>query len=285
MLAVGWIRARTSNQPSEGSDGPARITVIRGGSGSFEVGNSPLVIGRGAETQIRLDHDGVSREHCRLDRNSQGQVRVTDLGSTNGTLVNGERVESAVLQDGDRVGVGPKTVLLLKFVDIETTRRYDLARGSLERTLNQRIESFGARDPRVAESLELLGSIMRARGELAQAVENYARASAIFAGDPRYQSHRARTLVALGSCRLDVGDPEEAAFAFRQALELFAEMNALDEDLAPAKFGLARALETVDGQAAVRLATEAGQHYRIARLSEAVRDVEAWLTRQGVGLH
>lgn len=253
--------------------------MVRGGSGTHEVGNSPQLVGRGADCEIRLDHDGVSREHCRLERNARGQIKITDLDSTNGTSVNGEKVDTAVLRDGDRIGIGPHTRLILKFVDVATTRRFDLARGSLERTLNRRIEQYGPRDPRVAESLELLGSIMRARGELAQAEDSYSRASAIYAGDPRYESHRARSLVALGSCRLDLGHMNTAALPFQQAIEHLTIIQALDEDLAPAKFGLARALESTNADEARRLASEAIQHYQAARLPTSANDVELWLSR------
>lgn len=66
----------------------------------------PLRIGRDPANGLRLSHDTVSRLHAELSR--QGQVWVLrDLGSTNGTTVNGIRVTgSIVVQDGDMVGFG-----------------------------------------------------------------------------------------------------------------------------------------------------------------------------------
>jgi DNA-binding NtrC family response regulator len=64
-----------------------------------------LRIGRGPECHIRLDHPLVSREHAELQR--QGPIyALSDLGSRNGTHLNGERTEHAVLSDGDVVRVG-----------------------------------------------------------------------------------------------------------------------------------------------------------------------------------
>lgn len=64
------------------------------------------VIGRSPNLQITLDHDTVSRRHAELFCDPFGRWWIRDLGSTNGTVVNGERVTEKVLQPGDRVGVG-----------------------------------------------------------------------------------------------------------------------------------------------------------------------------------
>ena len=48
----------------------------------------------------------VSRVHCRLTLLSDGQLELRDLESTNGTFVNGKRVETARLASGDRIQVG-----------------------------------------------------------------------------------------------------------------------------------------------------------------------------------
>ena len=67
--------------------------------------SSPTVIGRGAEADLRLADTGVSRAHAEV-RLDGTDVRLTDLGSTNGTLVNGRRITTTVLSDGDRIEVG-----------------------------------------------------------------------------------------------------------------------------------------------------------------------------------
>lgn len=62
-------------------------------------------LGRGAEADVRLTDTGVSRLHAEI-RLQDGQADLLDLGSTNGTTVNGRRISSTTLQDGDRIRLG-----------------------------------------------------------------------------------------------------------------------------------------------------------------------------------
>jgi pSer/pThr/pTyr-binding forkhead associated (FHA) protein len=63
--------------------------------------------GRGAECQVRPNSEWVSRQHCRLRVTSQAAF-LQDLGSRNGTLINGELVtEERPLQEGDQIQIGP----------------------------------------------------------------------------------------------------------------------------------------------------------------------------------
>jgi len=67
---------------------------------------SVRTIGRTTRADFIVDAALVSRIHCRLTADRSHQLVVEDLGSTNGTLVNGKRVERAVLKAGDRLTVG-----------------------------------------------------------------------------------------------------------------------------------------------------------------------------------
>jgi pSer/pThr/pTyr-binding forkhead associated (FHA) protein len=62
-------------------------------------------IGRAPRADFRVDAALVSRLHCRLTAGAT-DLEVIDLESTNGTFVNGARVERALLKTGDRLGVG-----------------------------------------------------------------------------------------------------------------------------------------------------------------------------------
>jgi pSer/pThr/pTyr-binding forkhead associated (FHA) protein len=62
-------------------------------------------VGRAARADFIVDAPLVSRLHCRLTAGA-AELEVVDLESTNGTFVNGERVERALLKRGDRLGVG-----------------------------------------------------------------------------------------------------------------------------------------------------------------------------------
>ena len=65
-----------------------------------------FLVGRGLDCDLRIHADTVSRHHCLLRRRGE-EVTVLDLGSSNGTFVNGQRVRSqAVVHNGDRLRVG-----------------------------------------------------------------------------------------------------------------------------------------------------------------------------------
>ena len=74
------------------------------------------ILGRDNTADVILDDPGISRQHTEIRVTSDGPHLVTnirDLGSTNGTFVNGERITSQRLADGDRVNVG-RTVLIFR---------------------------------------------------------------------------------------------------------------------------------------------------------------------------
>jgi pSer/pThr/pTyr-binding forkhead associated (FHA) protein len=62
-------------------------------------------IGRAPQADFMIDAGLVSRVHCRLTAGAT-ELEVVDLESTNGTFVNGERVDRAAMKAGDRLGVG-----------------------------------------------------------------------------------------------------------------------------------------------------------------------------------
>ena len=67
-----------------------------------------LVIGRSG-ADLDVDDRGVSRRHARISRGTDGAWTLVDLGSTNGTFLNGARVRAARLEDGDEIRVGAAT--------------------------------------------------------------------------------------------------------------------------------------------------------------------------------
>lgn len=78
----------------------------------FVVGDQPVTLGRGHESDIHVPDKRLSRRHCRIEAEPDGGVRVTDLESTNGIFVNGERVQTAVLRDGEEFFMGDVRVAL-----------------------------------------------------------------------------------------------------------------------------------------------------------------------------
>ena len=75
------------------------------------LGDEPIVFGRGEDVDVMLKDTKVSREHCVIEQDRQGQWRVLDLQSGNGTRVNGEPIQSHVLSPEDVVEVGDAKVL------------------------------------------------------------------------------------------------------------------------------------------------------------------------------
>lgn len=75
----------------------------------FVVSRLPAVLGRAADADVRVDDHWASRHHCQIDQRD-GQLIVCDLGSRNGTLLNGAYVRQAQLADGDRLSVGLTTL-------------------------------------------------------------------------------------------------------------------------------------------------------------------------------
>ncbi|HYR55979.1 MAG TPA: GGDEF domain-containing protein [Myxococcaceae bacterium] len=78
---------------------------------------SEVVLGRSSECQFQVDDDGISRRHAKVCIAPDGKFQVIDLGSTNGTYLNGTRVDTAVLKDGDKIQIGSNTVVKFSLQD------------------------------------------------------------------------------------------------------------------------------------------------------------------------
>ena len=100
------------------------------------------VIGRGLEADVRLIEEKMSRKHCCLVV-EDGVTYIEDLGSSNGTYVNGARIERQKLNDGDKIQIGDTTILKFTYHDaLEETfqkQMYDAAlRDGLTKTFNKK---------------------------------------------------------------------------------------------------------------------------------------------------
>src|SRR3954466_5374555 len=85
------------------------LVIVQGRSASntLKLGDGVTTIGRHDECQLRIKSSQVSRKHCELFE-KKGLLLVKDLGSSNGTLVNGKRIEGQrVLEPGDELTIGP----------------------------------------------------------------------------------------------------------------------------------------------------------------------------------
>jgi len=122
----------------------AQVTVLEGCArgARFKVSES-ATIGRSPDATIMLDDAEISRLHARISRTDPGAFLLEDLGSRNGTFVNGTRVNRRLLAYGDKIRVGPQTVLELQGFD--PTEDYIIQR--------QRFESLGRLSVGIAHDL------------------------------------------------------------------------------------------------------------------------------------
>jgi diguanylate cyclase (GGDEF)-like protein len=100
-------------------------------------------VGRGRDATLTLPDPGISRVHCSIVREADNRYFIEDQLSTNGTLVNGVRVDRCELRAGDRVQIGAEAVLQFGFFDAAeeglVNQLYESAtRDPLTRALNRR---------------------------------------------------------------------------------------------------------------------------------------------------
>jgi hypothetical protein len=105
----------TPSPPRPAPDGafphrPRLIVAVGQDESAYFLSHPVTVIGRAAESDVRIDDPGVSRRHAEL-RYADGKVELVDLGSTNGVSVNGIPTGRATLQDSDRIDVAGATLI------------------------------------------------------------------------------------------------------------------------------------------------------------------------------
>ena len=104
--------------PTSMRPGGGRSYVLRFISGKYQggefpiVNDKPIIVGRSSDLDMVLVEDMVSRKHARITM-QQDQIWIEDLGSTNGTFVNGEKIKRARLKEGDRVLIGSSILTVI----------------------------------------------------------------------------------------------------------------------------------------------------------------------------
>jgi two-component system, cell cycle sensor histidine kinase and response regulator CckA len=103
----------TSNQSSS-----TQIAVVEGVAkgARFKISGN-AIIGRSPDASVLIEDAGVSRLHARITRTESGTFVIEDLGSRNGTFVNGKRITRHVLAFGDKIRLGPQTAFELHGFD------------------------------------------------------------------------------------------------------------------------------------------------------------------------
>ena len=120
-------------------------------SGKYQGGEFPLrddrevIVGRSSELDMVLVEDMVSRKHAKITI-AAGKVTIQDLGSTNGTFVNGEKIKQSRLKEGDRILIGT-SILKLVASDPSEVRILD------SRAINEKLEQVAASKPKTAGAM------------------------------------------------------------------------------------------------------------------------------------
>ena len=110
VIADASAEPATSSSPASRGLGRPRLLIPGNPERVVPLTRPVTVVGRGAEADLRLPDTGVSRAHAEL-RLTGDVVRVVDLDSTNGTVVNGQRVRESDLADGDRLDIGATSLV------------------------------------------------------------------------------------------------------------------------------------------------------------------------------
>lgn len=106
--------------PVKGKGEDPYLIIIAGGAVGlmFKVHpNGKTVIGRGLDADIRLDDEGVSRRHAQVVIADGNDPIVEDLGSSNGTFLNGQQIRRHKLKDGDKIQIGSVSILKFSYQD------------------------------------------------------------------------------------------------------------------------------------------------------------------------
>jgi len=125
-LEPGRFRIRSASRrgavaPATTTGGSSRHPIVDIDGQRYLLTGAVTVIGRGSEADIIVDDTGVSRRHLEIRITPDGVV-ATDLGSTNGTYVEGHHVEAATLVDGNTLTIGRTRILFWSGTDPDDGR-------------------------------------------------------------------------------------------------------------------------------------------------------------------
>jgi len=137
-----------------------KITVVEDGvCTELELERSVVTIGRASDNDIRLASSQVSRHHCRVETDSEG-VWALDLGSSNGTMLRGQRVQRARLDSGDLIKIGRATIA----VDFASARGGETQRldGAAQAALSEvGLQTLTGEAQRERENLRIFARLTR----------------------------------------------------------------------------------------------------------------------------
>jgi len=115
VTKIGRVDLLTVKAPKR--DRPYFIVLAGSNLGRmFRIEGDEVVLGRATNATVRLEDDGISRNHAKVVMRGQ-ELWIEDMGSQNGTFINGEKVSAQRLKDGDKIQVGATTILKFTYHD------------------------------------------------------------------------------------------------------------------------------------------------------------------------
>jgi hypothetical protein len=133
----------------------AQTYALRFISGKYQGGEFPIrpdreiVVGRSSELDMVLVEDMVSRKHAKIQATPEA-ILISDLGSTNGTFVNGEKIKKVRLKEGDRILIGTS---IIKLVTVEDNQLLSEEKGK------ESLRNAGQRGGNSVQNKPMSGSI------------------------------------------------------------------------------------------------------------------------------
>ena len=115
-FVVASATRRGTAAPATSTAASARHPIIDVDGQRYLLTGPVTVLGRGTEADVVIDDTGISRRHLEL-RVTPGGTVATDLGSTNGTFVEGHRIEAATLLDGNTITIGRTRIMFWNAAD------------------------------------------------------------------------------------------------------------------------------------------------------------------------
>jgi pSer/pThr/pTyr-binding forkhead associated (FHA) protein len=105
MVYAPEAEPEPESEPEPEPEARPETATLEWPGGTYVIEQRTVVIGRSSECDLQLDDANASRRHAEVRRIGDGYSLV-DLGSTNGTEVNGQRIQETALMNGDVISVG-----------------------------------------------------------------------------------------------------------------------------------------------------------------------------------
>ena len=140
---------------------PRLVAKLPTGPKTIPLGDEALTIGRTNDNKLPLDADGVSRKHAQILFVGKG-YEVVDLGSRNGTKVNGQRVmDTFLLKEGDMIQIG-HTMLVFTEIDFEDEQQSQEFVEKAKRRVSTTLDTIAERE-QYTEAATIFAKIFRKR--------------------------------------------------------------------------------------------------------------------------